>query len=88
MTEMGEEEGPEHERDDDTGTFSMKYESEDFVNALRRLDSSASTKEIADEVGCSRRTAHYRLSNLQDENRISSRKVGRSILWEVHDNVE
>jgi predicted transcriptional regulator len=88
MTEMDKEEQPDHERDENTGKFSVKYELDDFLDALRRLDGSASTKEIADEVGCSRRTAHYRLSNLQDENRINSRQVGRSILWEVNDNVE
>jgi len=85
MTEMDETDPSDDESDerDDAGKFSTKYEPQDFVDALRRLDGSGSTKEVADEVGCARRTAHYRLSNLEDDGRVNSREVGRSILWQV-----
>lgn len=73
---------------DDEGKFSARYSPEDFVDALDRLGGSGSTKEISDEVGCSRRTAHYRLSDLEDEGRVDSREVGRSILWQVSNNGE
>ncbi|SFR58385.1 FaeA-like protein [Halogeometricum limi] len=73
---------------DDEGKFSTKYSPEDFLSALDQLGGSGSTKEIADEVGCSRRTANYRLSDLEDEGRINSREVGRSILWQVNEDGE
>lgn len=71
---------------DDTGKFSTKYEPDDFVEALRQLGGAGSTREIADKVGCARRTAHYRLSNLQEDSRVDSREVGKSILWQVTDD--
>ena len=76
------------EERDDEGKFSTKYSPEYFLSALDQLGGSASTKEIADEVGCSRRTANYRLSDLEDEGRVDSREVGRSILWQVSENGE
>lgn len=85
MTEMDGTDPSDDERGerDDAGKFSTKYEPQDFVDALRRLDGSGSTKEVADEVGCARRTAHYRLTDLEDDGRVTSREVGRSILWQV-----
>ncbi|QIB74757.1 helix-turn-helix transcriptional regulator [Halogeometricum borinquense] len=71
---------------DDAGKFSTKYEPGDFLAALRRLGGAGSTKEIAEDVGCTRRTAHYRLSDLEESGDISSRDVGRSILWQVVDD--
>lgn len=76
------------EKRDDGGKFSTRYTPEDFLGALNLLGGSGSTKEIADEVGCSRRTANYRLSDLEDEGRVDSRKVGRSILWQVSEYAE
>lgn len=76
---------PEGKRDE-TGKFSREYQSQDFLTALRRLDGSGSTKEIADEVGCVRRTAYNRLRELEANQRVSSREVGRSILWQVDTN--
>lgn len=73
-------------RDNDTGKFSVQYDAGNFVEALRRLDGSGSTKEVADEVGCSRRTAHYRMEDLLDNGQVSVREVGRSKLWQVIDD--
>nr|WP_284011077.1 HTH domain-containing protein [Halomicroarcula sp. YJ-61-S] len=43
----------------------------------------AGTSEIAEEVGCTRRTAYTRLQSLEADNRVSSRKVGNSLVWTV-----
>lgn len=44
--------------------------------------------EIADELGCSRRTALNKLNRLQDETDIKSKKVGgRSRVWWIPVNV-
>lgn len=85
MTEMDETDSIDDERDD-SGKYTTKYQPEDFISALRQLKGAGSTKEIADEVGCARRTAHYRLSDLENDGRINSRDVGRSILWQVVDD--
>lgn len=82
---MGSNESSNGKRDDDTGKFSEQYETGAFVDALRELGGSGATKGIADKVGCSRRTAHYRLSELRDEGRIDVREVGRSKLWVIED---
>jgi len=82
---MVQDDPSKDERDDETGEFSVQYDADDFVDALRRLGGSGSTKEVADEVGCSRRTAHYRLDGLLDDDRVSVREVGRSKLWQVVD---
>jgi len=74
---------PSDDERDDAGKYATKYQPEDFMDALRGLGGSGSTKEVADEVGCARRTAHYRLSDLEDDGRVNSREVGRSILWQV-----
>lgn len=83
--EMGETGSPDDQRND-FGEYTTKYARQGFEDALKRLGGSGSTKEVADEVGCVRRTAHYRLSELEDDGRVSSREVGRSILWKVVDN--
>jgi hypothetical protein len=79
------EDKPSNDDRDDAGKFSEQYDPADFVDALQRLGGEGSTKEVADEVGCSRRTATYRLSALRDDGRIGGREVGRSMLWVVPD---
>nr|WP_246084444.1 HTH domain-containing protein [Salinadaptatus halalkaliphilus] len=45
----------------------------------------AGTSEIAETVGCTRRTAYTRLQTLESEGQVTSRKVGNSLLWSVCD---
>jgi len=71
------------ERDETSGQYVAEYGPEVFVDALRELDGSASTTEVADAVGCNRRTAHLRLTELQDEGGVNGRRVGRAYLWSV-----
>jgi len=69
------------DRDEDTGKYTETYPQEKFISAINSLEGAASTQEIAEEVGCAYRTAHAKLSALEKENKISSRKVGNSKLW-------
>lgn len=39
------------------------------------------TTEGAQAVGCVRQNADYRLRQLQDEGRVSNKKVGASLVW-------
>lgn len=43
----------------------------------------AGTSEVAEEVGCTRRTAYTRLKEIEDDGRVKSRKVGNSLLWSI-----
>ena len=69
------------ERDETSGQYVAEYDREAFVDAIRELGGSASTSEIADAVGCDRRTAHLRLTELDEEGPIDGRRVGRAYLW-------
>ncbi|WP_117595164.1 winged helix-turn-helix domain-containing protein [Haloprofundus halophilus] len=81
---MAEDRPSKNDRDN-SGKFSEQYDPDEFVDALRQLGGDGSTKEVADKVGCSRRTATYRLSSLRDDGRIGGREIGRSMLWMVND---
>ncbi|AFZ73788.1 hypothetical protein [Natronobacterium gregoryi] len=71
------------DRDEQTGKYTEKYVPEDFLSALEGLGGSAGTQEVADEVGCAYRTAHAKLTELEEEDEITSRKVGNAKLWEL-----
>lgn len=71
------------ERDERTGEFVETYPPSKFIDAIESLSGSATTQEIADEVGCAYRTAHAKLSNMREEDLVISRRVGRSILWSL-----
>jgi predicted ArsR family transcriptional regulator len=70
-------------RDEDSGKYTENYPHKKFISALEILGGEASTQEIADQVGCAYRTAHAKLSELEDEEQISSRKVGNAKLWRL-----
>lgn len=74
---------PGKERDNESGKYTASYTDSDFVNAIDALDEIAITSEIADEVGCTRRTAYTRLKSLEKEGSVESRQVGNSLIWIV-----
>ncbi len=57
-----------------------KYEDSEFRDAVSELE-PASTSEVADAVGCPRRTADYRLKQLRDEGAVESKMAGNSLIW-------
>ncbi len=70
MSDGGRE--PEFELDDVTSVFEAR---EDYAEPL-------TASEVADVVGCSRRTALNKLDALAEETEITSKKVGgRSRVW-------
>ncbi|QZA89784.1 HTH domain-containing protein [Salinarchaeum sp. IM2453] len=72
---------PGKERDEKSGKYTASYTDSDFLNAIRSLDGMAGTSEIADEVGCTRRTAYTRLKSLEERGCAESRQVGNSLVW-------
>jgi GTP-sensing pleiotropic transcriptional regulator CodY len=72
---------PGKDREDDSGRYTTSYPDSDFIDAIQTLDGMAGTSEIAENVGCTRRTAYTRLQSLESEGEVSSRKVGNSLVW-------
>jgi len=72
---------PGKDREEDSGKYTTSYPDSDFIDAIQTLDGMAGTSEIAENVGCTRRTAYTRLQSLESEGKVSSRKVGNSLVW-------
>lgn len=62
----------------------QKWGDEAFIRAVRDHD-PASTKEIATELGCTRRTAENRLKTLREKGILRSKSIGRTLVWMVED---
>lgn len=71
------------ERDEESGKYTETYPLEAFIEVLESLSSAAGTQEVADEVGCAYRTAFAKLSELEDKDKVTSRKVGNTQLWQL-----
>ncbi|GGL64412.1 helix-turn-helix domain-containing protein [Halocalculus aciditolerans] len=71
----------DRDRDEESGKFTEEYPAQEFLEALVNLGPSGTT-DIADYVGCDRRTAYLKLKTLEEEGEVRSRKVGNSLLWE------
>jgi len=72
-------------RDNETGEYTETYPFEEFISALESLGGTGSTQEVADEIGCAYRTAHAKLTELEEQNEVTSRKVGNAKLWLLAD---
>lgn len=71
---------PYDQRDEESGQFTPEFPDSDFLDALRGGE-GVTTSEVAETVGCKYRTAYARLSDLEDEGQVRSRKVGNTLLW-------
>jgi hypothetical protein len=88
MGEKGVSTMPYDKRNDDTGRFDAEYSEEDFIDALRAAGGGLTTQEVREAVGCAYRTAHARLTALENAGRVASRDVGRAKLWSAADGDE
>ena len=71
------------ERDDESGKYTDSYSDEDFINAIHREGGLAGTGAIAEIVNCSHRQALNRLKDLEEQNKVSSKDVGRALVWQT-----
>jgi GTP-sensing pleiotropic transcriptional regulator CodY len=69
------------DRSDETGQFSERYTGEQVIGALEDRGGSASTSDVSDALGCSRRLALMRLRELESDERVTPREVGNTYLW-------
>lgn len=76
---------PGKDRDEESGKYSTSYPDSDFLEAIQQHNGMAGTTEIAENVGCTRRTAYTRLKSLESDGQVSSRKVGNSLIWSISD---
>jgi predicted HTH transcriptional regulator len=73
--------GGDRERNEG-GQFEPEYTDEEVVEAVAENE-PAGTTEVADELGIARQSADYRLRRLLDDDRVSKKKVGNSLVWSV-----
>lgn len=76
---MADERNPN--RDDESGRYTEGFTDSDVLEALEALEGVGTTREVADEIGCARKTAYNKLLALDDEGVIDARKTGRTWLW-------
>lgn len=67
----------------DEGKYSDTYADADFVEAVHSIEGGGTT-DVAEEVGCDRRTAYLRLQELEDKGELTSKKIGNALYWEVN----
>lgn len=69
------------ERNED-GRYKPEHTDDDFICAVEQHE-PAGTKEVADELGIARQGADYRLRRLEEEKKVSKKKVGNSLVWSI-----
>jgi predicted ArsR family transcriptional regulator len=75
------------ERDEDSGRYTDTYTDEEFIDAIKGEGGLAGTGEIATKVGCSHRQALNRLKELEENDIVVSKDVGRSLAWRLKNNM-
>ena len=71
---------PYFEQDKATGKITRQYSDEQFIEVVK--DSSpASTREVAEGVGCSSDNAYRRLKDLEEAGKVNSKMAGNSLIW-------
>lgn len=70
-------------RDDESGKYTTAYTDEDFIEAIKSEDGLAGTTAIAEIVGCTQRQALNRLKELEKQEKVVSKDVGRALVWQV-----
>ena len=68
------------ERDPESGKLTEQYSDEDFLEAVKEHE-PASTSEVAEAVGCSRRNANVRLEKIEEAGKVRSKMAGNSLIW-------
>jgi len=58
----------------------VTYPEEDYLEAIRE-HTPASTREVAEAVGVTRQGADYRLRQLEEHGKVTSKMVGNSLVW-------
>lgn len=68
-------------RDEHSGQYAEAYPEAAFIDAIREAGGMAGTQEVANAVGCVYDTAYKKLRKLEENEKVSSRKVANARLW-------
>lgn len=68
-------------RDNESGQFQEVYDEDRILDTLG--ETRLSTKEVAEKLNCHRTTAHRKLRELEEDNKVKSTQVGNTFLWEI-----
>ena len=71
------------DRDAESGKYTDAFSDEDFIEAIHAEGGLAGTTAIAEIVGCTRRQALNRLKELREQDKVTSKDVGRSLVWQI-----
>lgn len=72
------------DRDEESGQYTETVGDDELVAFLSE-QGGAGTSEVAAAFDYKQPTAYRRLKQLEDDGRVSSRKIGGSLLWEAAD---
>jgi predicted transcriptional regulator len=70
---------------DERGRFAPSHSEEDVLAAVRE-HAPAATTEVADHLGIKRPSADYRLRQLEEAGKVTSKKIGNSLAWSPTEN--
>jgi hypothetical protein len=76
------------DRDSETGEYNESYPLKLFIKALDKLDGDVGTKDVEELVGCEYRTTLAKLQELEDNDLVTSRRVGNAYLWSLAERTE
>jgi len=71
------------DRDAESGKYTDAFSDEDFIEAIHAEGGLAGTTAVAEIVGCTRRQALNRLKELRKQDKVTSKDVGRSLVWQI-----
>lgn len=74
---------PDRKRDEDTGRYQEEYPPEEVVAAIRQHGGQAASSDVAEELGCSRGTAYYKLRAMAEQGYVESQIIGGINIWTV-----
>ncbi|TYT61698.1 winged helix-turn-helix domain-containing protein [Natrialba swarupiae] len=69
---------------DNRGHFQTEHSDREYLAAVANRE-PAGTSEIAEEVGVTRQNADQRLRRLEDQGKVSCKKVGTSLVWSLEE---
>lgn len=67
---------------DERGHFQPEHGDQEYLTAVAEHE-PAGTKEVAEAVGVTRQNADQRLRRLEDEGKVTSKKIGNSLAWSL-----
>lgn len=59
-----------------------RHSDDEYLDAVRDYEPAA-TSEVAEAVGVTRQSADYRLRRLEDEGKVTSKRIGNSLAWRL-----